>query len=313
MSYNFQMIDKVNQMSDEDIVNFSEQKFMEVAESLEELADAGVTGLIIKGPPGIGKSFFCENYLTQLGVNHTDLLLSDYEYDEENKEWNCVKLQQGKGPLVRKSDSRNWSIFADLYANSKEGEIVMLDDNDDIMKDVTGLSMLMAATEHKDVKSVDFTRANFNNELRKYGVPAKFNYNGGVLILTNFDMLGEVRKWNDGSYANRKKSKPGYITRWEALLDRCDYIDMELDHPRVVRVYLENLIRSKGMYTSDNGYNSIRPLTEDELNTMFAWIRKNQPDLKLPLTFRTTNELAKLISRYENWEDRAYRKLLKHI
>jgi hypothetical protein len=305
--------DRVNQMSDEDIVNFSEQKFMEVAESLEELSAGEVTGLIIKGPPGIGKSWFCEEYLKQLGVTHADLLLSDYEIDEDTKEWNCTRLQTGHGPLVRKSDSRNWSIFADLYANSNKGNVVMLDDNDDIMKDVTGLSMLMAATEHKNTKSVDFTRANFNNELRKYGVPAKFHFNGSVLILTNFDMLGEVTKWNDGTYSNRKKSKPSYITRWEALLDRCDYIDMELDHPRIVRVYLENLIRTKNMYTDGNGFNTSRPLSAEELEVMFSWIRKNQHNLKLPLTFRTTNELAKLISRYENWTDRAYRKLLTHI
>lgn len=306
------LINSVNQMSDSDIVNFSENKFLELQESLEELANAETTGLIVKGPPGVGKSFFCEKYLTQLGVRYTDLLLSEYEQDQDTKEWNCVHLHQGKGPLVRKSDSRNWSIFADLYSNSKPGQIVMLDDNDEIMKDVTGLSIIMAATEHNLDKDVSFTRANFNSELRKYGVPAKFEYAGGVLILTNFDMEGEVKKWNDGTYPSTKK-KPAHITRWEALLDRLDYIDMELDHPRVVRVYLENLIRSKKMYTENIGYNSNRLLSDEELESMFTWVRKNQPMLKTALTFRTTNELAKLISRYDNWEERAYRKLLRHI
>lgn len=305
-------VDVVNQMSDDDIIKFAENKFLEVKEMLEELASANIPGAIVKGVPGIGKSWFCENILKSLGVTFTDLLLSDYEYDEDTKTWNCVRLETGKGPLIRKSDSRNWNLHADLYANSKPGDVLMLDDNDEIMKDVTGLSLLMSATEHNDIKEVNFTRANFNNELRKYGVPSKFQFNGGVLILTNFDMEGEVRKYNDGTYPLNRK-KPPHITRWEALLDRLDYIDMELDHPRLVRVYLEHIVRSKGMYTQSLGYKAQRLLTEEELTNMFVWVRKNQLNLKTSLTFRTLNELVRMISMYDNWEDKAYRKLLKHL
>ena len=304
--------EKVNQMSDGDIIQFADNKFLEVKEMLEELANGDITGGIVKGVPGIGKSWFCSNILTQLGVTYTDLLLSDYEQDKDSKEWLCTNLYKGKGPLIRKSDSRNWSIFADLYANNKKGDVVMLDDNDEIMKDVTGLSLLMAATEHELGKDVNFTRANFNAELRKYGVPAKFEYDGGVLILTNFDMEGEVRKYADGTYKKEKK-KPAHITRWEALLDRLDYIDMELDHPRLVRVYLENIIRNKNMYTEIKGYKANRLITKTELEDMFTWVRKNQLELKTSLTFRTINELVRMISLYDNWQDRAYRKLLKHL
>jgi hypothetical protein len=305
------LIDSVNQMSDQDIVNFSEEKFLEIKEALDELYNADITGLIVKGPPGIGKSFFCEEYLKKLGTKYKDLLQSKWEKvaDSNPVIWELVELEQGEGPLVRKSDSSEWSIFADLFANRNEGEILMLDDNDDIMKDVTGLSILMAATEHKMDKKVDFTKAQFNTELRKYGVPPKFSYNGGVLILTNFDMEGEVRK-----YANDdEKSKPAHITRWEALLDRCDYIDMELDHPRVVRVYIENLIKKTGMYSKQLGYKAERLLTQEEVEMMMEWVRKNQINLKLSLTLRTTNELVKLISRYDNWMERANRKLCKHL
>lgn len=302
------LIDSVNQMSDQDIIDFSEEKFLEIKEALDELQGAETTGLIVKGPPGIGKSFFCEEYLKQLGTTYTDLLQSDWEKDEETGEWECMRLEQGQGPLVRKSDSSEWSIFADLSANNEEGDILMLDDNDDIMKNITGLSILMAATEHKKNKKVDFTKANFNTELRKYKVGPKFEYNGGVLILTNFDMEGEVQR-----YKHSDNGKPAYITRWEALLDRCDYIDMELDHPRVVRVYVENLIKKNGMYTKHIGYKAKRLLTDEEVDMMLQWVRKNQTNLKLSLTLRTTNEIAKLISRYPNWEQRANRKLCKHL
>jgi hypothetical protein len=304
------LIDRVNQMSDGDIVDFSENKVLEMLELLEDLAEGESTGLIIKGPPGIGKSFTARNYLKQLGVRHTDYLMSDWEKDEDTGDWYCTNLVEGDGPVVRKSDSREWSVFADLFANREQGKVVMLDDNDAIMKDVTALSILMAATEHEDYREVDFTRANFNNELRRYGVPPKFEYNGSLVILTNFDMEGEVQKWADGVY---KGKKPAHITRWEALLDRCDYIDMELDHPRVVRVYLENLIRKKGLYTQSLGFRAERLLTDVEIVSMFEWIRKYQMNFKLPLTFRTTNDICKLMAKYDNWQDRAVRKLCKGL
>lgn len=154
----------------------------------------------------------------------------------------------------------------------------------------------------------------FNTELSKYGVPAKFNFSGGLVILSNFKMKDMVQQ-----YTGSTSAKP-FITRWAALLDRMEYVDMELDHPRAVRVYVEHKILNSNMYTNPLGYIAKkfgRPLTEEEQDQLLIWVRKNQYNFQLPLSLRTTNEVAALIVRTggveTEWQIKATRKLCKTL
>ena len=305
---------RMNMMSDEDIIEFAENKDQEYFDALSDVAHGYSTGVICIGPPGVGKTFDSEQVLMQQGVNHVDFLNSDWEKvaDSNPVEWECTRLETGAGPLVRASDYSNWALHADLFAN-REG-VLLIDDNDQIMKDTTGLSLMMKATEHKDKRPVDFTRAQFNTELSKYGVPSKFDFKGGLVILSNFDMKGVVQA-NYGS----TKAKP-FVTRWAALLDRMEYVDMEMNHPRAVRVYVEHKIRKTNMYLNPYGYIAKRfgrPLNEAEQEQLLKWVRKNQYNFQLPLSLRTTNEVAALIVRTggveTEWQIKAARKLCKSL
>lgn len=306
---------RMSMMSDQDIIEFAENKDLEYFEALEDVAKGYSTGVICIGPPGVGKTFDSEQVLAQAGVTHTDFLNSDWEKvaDSNPVEWECTRLETGAGPLVRASDYSEWALHADLFAN-RDGGVVMIDDNDSIMKNTTALSVMMKATEHKEKRPVDFTRAQFNTELSKYGVPAKFDFSGGIVILSNFPMKGIVQQ----QYGSTK-AKP-FVTRWAALLDRMEYVDMEMNHPRAVRVYVEHKIRKSGMYLNPHGYIAKRfgrALTEVEQEQMLTWIRKNQYNFQLNLSLRTTNEVAALIVRTggveTEWQIKAARKLCKSL
>lgn len=317
MNYQTQLTleQRMNIMSDEDIIQFAENKDLEYFEALQDVAKGYSTGVICIGPPGVGKTFESEQVLANCGITHTDFLNSDWEkvQDSSPVEWECVRLETGVGPLVRASDYSEWALHADLYAN-RSGGVVMIDDNDSIMKNTIALSVMMKATEHKEKRPVDFTRAQFNTELSKYGVPTKFDFNGGIVILSNFDMKGMVQQ-----HYGSTKAQP-FITRWAALLDRMEYVDMEMNHPRAVRVYVEHKIRKSQMYMNPLGYIAQkfgRALTEVEQESMLLWVRKNQYNFQLPLSLRTTNEIAALIVRTDGveteWQIKAARKLCKSI
>ena len=307
--------EKLSIMSDADIIEFAENKDQEYYEKLEDVANGLSNGVFCIGPPGVGKTFDSENVLEQLGITHIDYLNSEWEKipDSNPVEWECINLAKGNGPLTRASDYSEWALHADLYANRKGG-VLLIDDNDSIMKNVIALSVMMKATEHKQIRPVDFTRAQFNTELSKYGVPAKFDFEGGLVILSNFKMKQQV-----DAYKGKTTAQP-FITRWAALLDRMDYVDMELDHPRAVRVYVEHKIRKSAIYTNPNGYIARRfgrPLTEFEQESMLEWLRKNQFNFQLPLSLRTTNDIASTIIRCDGmdteWKAKATRKLCKSI
>jgi hypothetical protein len=307
---NKKLAETVDMMSDEDIIEFANEKDKQFIEALEEVYEGHATGLICVGPPGIGKTHESKAIYKHLGAKYIDLLNSLYEQDPDTKQWTCTDLRQGDGALIRSADYSNWALFADGCANNKKGQIIISDDNDNVMKDLVALSIMMKMTEHEIDRKVDYTKANMNNELRKYGVPSSYEYNGGLVVLTNFKMKDEVEKHKEND-----KSK-SYLTKWNALCSRMIYLDMELDSPRVKRVYIENKIREKNIYTNNRLLNESygRSLTVDEQEKMLLWIRKHQNQFVSDLDFRAVNDVARLIIRFGNdFEDKAFRKLCKLI
>ena len=309
------MIDynKVNMMSDSDIIEWADRKDKEYYEALKDCYEGYSTGVLCIGPPGVGKSWEGKSLLKNFGCEHVNMLSSVYEKDASG-EWKTIMLDSGKGPIVRKSDYSTWALYADLYGNRskklggtlKTAGVVMIDDNDEIMKDLVGLSLMMAATERDVIKDVDLTRANFNTELRKMSIESKFQSDAKIVILTNFKMVQEIQNWNNKVKGYQGK-KPAYITRWEALTDRMEYVDMELDHPRLLRVYVENKLISHQILQNDGllieRYN--RGATDSEVNDVIKWLRQNQPNLKGNLTLRLAQDIASNIIRYpKEWESK---------
>ena len=304
---------KVNMMSDKDIIEWAVRKDQEYYEALVDLHNGYHTGVLCIGPPGVSKSYEGKYVLSQVGCKNVNLLNSEYEKVDD--EWELTNLDIKNGPIVRKSDYSNWALYADVYANRSKEQggyldtpgVIIIDDNDEIMKDTVGLSIMMAATERDLIKEVDLTKANFNNELRKMGVPSKFESDAKLVILTNFKMIQEIENYKKKVQGYRGKV-PAYITRWEALASRMEYVDMELDHPRLLRVYVENKLESKSILQNDptliKRYG--RGATNEEMGLVIDWIRKNQIHLKLNLDLRLAQDIASLIMRFPtDWEHKA--------
>ena len=306
--------DKVNMMSDKDIIEWAEQKDAEYFEALVDTYNGYHTGVICVGPPGVGKSYESRLVLEQEGCKNVNLLNSEYEKDDDDN-WQCVKYDIGNGPLVRKSDYSNWALYADSYGNrskrfggllDKPG-VVINDDNDEIMKDTIGLAIMMAMTEREIVKDVDFTKAEFNNELKRRDIPSKFQSDAKLIILTNFKIIEEPAKWarKEKGYTGRK---PSYVTRWEALGSRMEYVDMELDHPRLLRVYVENKLEKHQILQNNARIISLfgNGASDKQMGLVIDWIRDNQLKLKQHLSLRLAEDIAILTMRYpKDWKEKA--------
>jgi hypothetical protein len=305
--------EKVNMMSDSDIIKWADRKDREYYDLLIDINNGYHTGGLVIGPPGVSKSYEGKWVLTKAGVKHVNLLASEYEKDDDGN-WQTIRLEVGNGPLVRKSDYSVWALYADLYGNRSkamggvldEPGIIIIDDNDEIMKDLVGLSLMMASTERDVVKEVDLTRANFNTELRKMNVPSKFESDAKLVILTNFKMVEEIQNYKNKVKGYQGK-KPAYITRWEPLCSRMEYFDMELDHPRLLRVYVENKLKKHKILQNDElliqRYG--RGTTDKEMNKVIDWLRENQPKLKLGLDLRLAQDIASNIIRFpQDWKEK---------
>jgi hypothetical protein len=297
-------------LSDNDILDIVLDAEQEVVEAVQDCIDGHILPLIIKGPPGVGKSQLIEEMTIAAGIVSTDYPGSSWSAPDKDSglpayPYHCDNLVTVKGALMRGADYSVWALAADLYAN-KDGGVICLDDNDAILRDKTAGALIMKATEQRAVKPVSYIKANSTHELQMYGVESTFNVNTSIIILTNLDMQGDILIANQNQKTG-KSVKKEYINRWEALISRGKYIDLQMNSPRSIRVYCEHKIEQVKMLT-DSGYlerTCGRSLTKKENTEALKWIRQNQSRLNKTLDLRIYNQLASIMIRRANWQKSA--------
>lgn len=308
--------------TDEEILNEILDKFQEYEEALEDVMDGIINPLIVKGPPGVGKSEGVIIASKQAGIKSVDLISSEWEKwtKQEQEElgigaypYKLVKEDITDGALIRGADYGVWQLVTDLYANRDSG-LLCLDDNDPILKDNVAMALLMKATEQKAEREITYGKAASTDELQLRGVKPRFMTKCPIIILSNIDFDLHIQ------HANQKeketgKPKPNYIARWEALMhSRGKFIDLRMNTPKRIRIYCEHLIRTTKMLEKSDWLSSKfgRSLTNSEVEQVLAWVRKNQPHLKTRLDLRTYNKVAmKFLKRTSNWEESARIDFLK--
>ena len=312
-------LQKESTLSDQDILDVVLDAEQQMQEALEDVLAGLINPLMIKGPPGVGKTESVKIATRQAGIKSTDLLSSVWTKpsDDDIKAgmsaypYRCDHIVKVDGALVRGSDYSKWALAADLYANREEG-ILCLDDNDTILQDKDAVSMIMQATEQSTERKVKYTKANSTHELQVYGVEPTFHVSTPLIILTNMDMKGMITHAN----LDKKKVKKDYITRWEALVSRGTYIDLKMNSPRSVRVFCEHKIKQVNMLTESKWLEEKfgRSLTKPESEKCMKWIRENQIKLADPLDLRTYNKVAGImINRANTWEQSAKVRFLKAV
>jgi hypothetical protein len=309
-------LEKESTLSDQDILDIVLDAEQQMTEALEDVLAGLINPLIIKGPPGVGKTEAVKIATRQAGIKSTDFLSSSWSKPDEDTgvsayPYHCDNLVTVNGALIRGSDYSKWALAADLYANKDSG-ILCLDDNDSILKDKDAVSMIMQATEQSTERTVKYTKANSTHELQMYGVEPTFQVSTPMIILTNMDMKAMITHAN----LDKKKIKPDHITRWEALVSRGTYIDLKMNSPRSVRVFCEHKIKQVKMLTESKWLEEKfgRALTKAEAEQCMKWIRANQGKLADPLDLRTYNKVAGImINRNKTWEQSAKVRFLKAV
>lgn len=299
--------------SDQDLLNEILDQYQEFEEALEDVMEGLINPLIVRGPPGVGKSESVEIAAKQKGIVSKDWILSEWKERSDNTgsryPYELDKEILVKGALMRGADYSNWALNVDFYANSSEG-MICIDDNDTILKCPIALAILMKATEQK-IKSqrvISYPKAASTHELQLRGIPSSYTVNTPIVILSNIDFDLHIRH---GKMKEEETGRPmpAHIARWEALMQsRGKYIDLQMNSPRRVRIWCEYLIQKTHMLTRSAWLKEKggRALTARESQTVMDWVRHNQTHLKTRLDLRTYNKVAlKLIKKQKQWEKSA--------
>ena len=170
------------------------RRFAILDEMTDAVANGVVRGLIVSGPPGVGKSFGVER------------ILDDYDMMQKlsNKPPRTEIVKGSMTPI---------GLFQTLYNNSNEGDILVFDDCDSILFDEVCLNMLKAVLDSGKKRTISWKSE--SAALRREGIPDRFDFKGGVIFITNVNFENV-----------RSKKIQDHLA---ALMSRCHYIDLEMD------------------------------------------------------------------------------------
>jgi hypothetical protein len=185
-----------------------QRTFTMLNEVTDAVAQGIVRGLIVSGPPGIGKSF---------GVEQT------------MREANSMRKLRGQDPdyIVVKGASSALGLYKVLYEYRKEGQTVIFDDCDSILYDEVSLNLLKAALDSNKVRTLNWRTE--SRVLAEDDIPNVFDFEGSVIFLTNLDF--------DRTKASKIKQ------HLEAIQSRCHYLDLEVSNLRDQILRIRQVVR----------------------------------------------------------------------
>jgi hypothetical protein len=191
--------------------------------------------------------------------------------------------------------------------------MLVLDDNDAILKDKEGMALIMKATEKQVKREVTSTKILRNDVVKMMNIPPVFKTSCPVAILTNTDFELAIRV-ADNDQKTKGKLPPEHIKRWKAIMSRGQMIDLQLNTPRAVRVFCEHKIHNVKMLTNSAYLTEKfgRSLTADEEKELLKWVRFNQGKLSSALDLRTYIKVAEVMLKRKNeWQKSAEVRFLR--
>jgi hypothetical protein len=220
-----------------------EERIAEIAERfdiLDEMSQASidgiVRGMIVTGPPGVGKSYGVEKVLEKNSM-----------FDKLAGKPIRFGTEKGAASAI--------GLYQLLYRYADPGSVLVLDDCDSILWDEVSLNLLKAALDSSSKRMISWNTE--SSALRREGVPEKFEFCGSVIFITNL------------KFDNVKKGK--LKDHLNAILSRCHYLDLTLDTMRDKMLRIKQIVRN-GMLDpfgfSTEGQAEIVSFIEDHVETL---------------------------------------------
>ena len=200
--------------TDDQIIERLRERFSILEDMTYAACDGVVRGMVVTGPPGVGKSFGVEQVL---------------------EKYNTLSTLGNTAPKyeVVKGAMSPIGLYSKLYNFANKDNVLVFDDCDSILLDDLSLNILKAALDSKKVRRICWNTD--SHMLRREGVPNAFEFAGSVIFITNI------------KFDNVKSKK--LRDHLEALESRCHYIDLTIDTLREKLLRIDQIVKD-GMLSS---------------------------------------------------------------
>lgn len=139
-------------------IDFSEldEAYNTLGTFVRHVAQGNCRGLILTGPPGVGKT----SSVTSLLEQHSS-----------------------KPFKVIAGNVSPFNLYVELFRHREAGEIIVLDDADSFLNAVEGINIVKAATDTTSQRQISWVTT--NPMLKAWGIDKTFKYNGAVILISN--------------------------------------------------------------------------------------------------------------------------------
>ena len=194
--------------TDEEILERLDMRFTILEDMTKAVKRGDVRGMIVSGPPGVGKSFGIEKVLAKHDI-----------FPAVAQDESLRKYEIAKGNISA------LGLYQMLWNYRDKKSIIVFDDCDCVLFDDLSLNVLKAALDTGKKRTLSWHTE--SRVLKDAGIPNSFNFEGGCIFITNvkFDHV-------------RSKKLRDHL---EALESRCHYLDLTIDSDR------EKMLRIKQM------------------------------------------------------------------
>ena len=196
--------------SDDDAMDRIEETFLMLDKITDACARNIIRGLVVSGPPGIGKSFGVEKQLEAA---------------------NMFRKMAGKDPKyeVVSGGVSSIGLYQKLYFNRSPEQVLVFDDCDGVLFEEECLNLLKAALNSGDKRRICWNKE--SRTLKTEDIPETFDFEGAIIFLSNIDFERSIAK---GSRIS---------AHLEAIMSRCHYLDLEIGSMRDKLLRIKQIIR----------------------------------------------------------------------
>jgi len=211
---NYEAVFVAAESEDEAMERISETFLM-----LDKITDACarnvIRGLVVVGPPGVGKSYGVEKQLEAA---------------------NMFRKMAGKDPKyeVVSGGVSAIGLYQKLYYNRGSDQVLVFDDCDGILFEEECLNLLKAALNSGDKRRICWNKE--SRVLATDDIPDVFDFEGSIIFLSNIDFERTIAR---GSRI---------ASHLEAIMSRCHYLDLEIGSMRDKLLRIKQIVRD-GMLT----------------------------------------------------------------
>lgn len=206
-----QAVTKVVARSDSQILNDLKERFDILSLLTKGAVAKNIRAMVATGAPGIGKTYQVEQILGRSGTPH--------------------EIVRGTLSAI--------NLYMLAYQYRHAGNVIVLDDADDIFHDEDALNILKVLCDTSQNRTVSYRKE--AHQLKENDIPQSFEYNGAMIFISNVDFQ---------RFVDEGKNK--FAAHMSALMSRSLYLDLQIHDRNSLGVWVAHIAQTGRIFDRED-------------------------------------------------------------